>query len=92
MKMNIKMDTEDQEDERNTDIQVTELENSMEHVMDENTRISIIGKILKQQRSLHSGVTKPRPIQAWAWASHLKVINIPEVWFVVQLLYTFKFF
>ena len=63
MRMNIKMDTEDQEDERNTDIpeEVTELDNSVEHVMDENTRISIISKILKQQRSLHSGVTKPRP-------------------------------
>ena len=42
------MDTEDQEDERNTDIpeEVTELDNSMEHIMDENTRISIISKIL----------------------------------------------
>ena len=42
------MDTEDQEDERNTDIpeEVTELKNSMEHIMDENTRISIISKIL----------------------------------------------
>ena len=48
MRMNIKMDTEDQEDERNTDIpeEVTELDNSMEHIMDENTRISIISKIL----------------------------------------------
>ena len=42
------MDTEDQEDERNTDLpeEVTELDNSMEHIMDENTRISIISKIL----------------------------------------------
>ena len=42
------MDTEDQEDERNTDIpeEVTELDNSMEHIMDENTRKSIISKIL----------------------------------------------
>ena len=50
MRMNIKMDTEDQEDERNTDIpeEVTELDNSVEHVMDENTRISIISKTLKQ--------------------------------------------
>ena len=48
MRMNINMDTEDQEDERNTDIpeEVTELDNSMEHIMDENTRISIISKIL----------------------------------------------
>ena len=42
------MDTEDQKDERNTDVpeEVTELDNSMEHIMDENTRISIISKIL----------------------------------------------
>ena len=48
MRMNIKMDTEDQKDERNTDIpeEVTELDNSMEHIMDENTCISIISKIL----------------------------------------------
>ena len=48
MGMNIKMDTKDQEDERNTDIpeEVTELDNSMEHIMDENTRKSIISKIL----------------------------------------------
>ena len=41
------MDTEDQEDERNADIpeEVTELDNSMEHIMDENT-ITIISKIL----------------------------------------------
>ena len=45
--MNIKMDTDDQ-DERNTDIpeEVTELPNSMEHIMDENTHKSIISKIL----------------------------------------------
>ena len=44
MRMNIKMDTEDQEDERNIDIpeEVTELDNSIEHIMDENTRISKI--------------------------------------------------
>ena len=36
------MDTEDQEDERNTDIP----EEVTEHIMDENTRKSIISKIL----------------------------------------------
>ena len=48
MRMNMKMDTEDREDERNTDIpeEVTELDNSMEHIMDENTCISIISKVL----------------------------------------------
>ena len=81
------MDTEDQEDERNTDIpeEVTELDNSMEHIMDENTRISIISKILNTLliiKVFTHGVTKPRSTWAWAQASHLKVINIPEVWFV----------
>ena len=65
MRMNIKMDTEDQEDERNTDIpeEVTELDNSMEHIMDENTRISIISKILNTLliiKVFTHGVTKPR--------------------------------
>ena len=59
------MDTEDQEDERNTDIpeEVTELDNSMEHIMDENTRISIISKILNTLliiKVFTHGVTKPR--------------------------------
>ena len=46
--MNIKMDTEEQEDERNTNIpgKVTKLDNSMEHIMDENTCKSNISKIL----------------------------------------------
>ena len=71
MRMNIKMDTED---ERTTDIpeEVTELDNSMEHIIDVNTRLSIISKILNTLL-----------ITQWC---NLKVINIPEVWFVVQLL------
>ena len=86
MRMNIKMDTEDQEDERNTDIpeEVTELDNSMEHIMDENTRISIISKILNTLliiKVFTQWCTETQTHMSLGPGITLKVINISEVWY-----------